>query len=196
MEIGQFNPEQIDEVARMAASIWGKEQGAHGAEVARVFCGHLSRYSLYSSALALQAVDEDGLQAIAFAWMPGDKNDADVWVRNQFATLSEEERNTLLTNETYLKRIDAEILEKMVPNSAKLSFFISRKKGYGTPVLNALIELLKSRGVEWLYLWTDCTCNWQYYVKHGYEQIGAGVAQEFSTDKEDYTYYMFRKRIG
>ena len=188
MEISQFNPEQIDEVARMAASVWGKEQGAYGAEVARVFCGHLSRYSLYSSELALQAVDEDGLQAIAFAWMPGDTNDADVWMRNQFATLSEEERNTLLTNENYLKRIDAEILEKMVPNSAKLSFFISRKKGCGTPVLNALIERLRSRGVEWLYFWTDCTCNWQYYVKHGFEQIGAGVAPEFSTDKEDYTY--------
>ena len=37
--------------------------------------------------------------------------------------------------------------------------------------------------------------NWQYYVNHGYEKIGEGVAPEFSTDKEDYTYYMFRKRI-
>ena len=27
MEISQFNPAQIDEVARMAASVWGKEQG-------------------------------------------------------------------------------------------------------------------------------------------------------------------------
>lgn len=195
MEISLFNPAQIDEVARMAASVWGKEQGVHGVEVARVFCGHLSRYSLYSPELALQAVDEDVLQAIAFAWMPGDTNDADVWVRSQFATLSEEERNTLLTNENYLKRIDAEILREMIPNSAKLSFFISRKKGYGTPVLNALIELLRQRGVEWLYLWTDCTCNWQYYVNHGYEKIGEGVAPEFSTDKEDYTYYLFRKRI-
>ena len=26
MEISQFNPAQIDEVARMAASVWGKEQ--------------------------------------------------------------------------------------------------------------------------------------------------------------------------
>jgi len=42
---------------------------------------------------------------------------------------------------------------------------------------------------------SDCTCNWQYYVNHGYEKIGEGVAPEFSTDKEDYTYYMFRKRI-
>lgn len=77
----------------------------------------------------------------------------------------------------------------------EISQFNPEQKGYGTPVLNALIELLRQRGVEWLYLWTDCTCNWQYYVNHGYEKIGEGVAPEFSTDKEDYTYYMFRKRI-
>lgn len=78
----------------------------------------------------------------------------------------------------------------------EISQFNPEQKGYGTPVLNALIELLRQRGVEWLYLWTDCTCNWQYYVNHCYEKIGEGVAPEFSTDKEDYTYYMFRKRIS
>ena len=78
----------------------------------------------------------------------------------------------------------------------EISQFNPEQKGYGTPVLNALIELLRQRGVEWLYLWTDCTCNWQYYVNHGYEKIGEGVAPEFSIDKEDYTYYMFRKRIS
>ena len=41
----------------------------------------------------------------------------------------------------------------------------------------------------------ESECNWQYYVNHGYEKIGEGVAPEFSTDKEDYTYYMFRKGI-
>jgi hypothetical protein len=30
MEISQFNPAQIDEVARMAASVWGKEQAYTG----------------------------------------------------------------------------------------------------------------------------------------------------------------------
>ena len=195
MAIKQFTLEGIDLVAKMAAGVWGKEQGAHSSEVARIFCQHLTRYSLYSADLAFQAEDEEGLQAIAFAWLPGDTNDAASWLRSQLPNMTNEEQQTLLTNERYLTRTDAELQSKMLPNSAKLSFFISQKPGYGTPVLNALIELLRQRGVEWLYLWTDCTCNWQYYVKHGYEKIGEGVAPEFSTDKEDYTYYMFRKRI-
>ena len=195
MAIKQFTLEGIDLVAKMAAGVWGKEQGAHSSEVARIFCQHLTRYSLYSADLAFQAEDEEGLQAIAFAWLPGDTNDAASWLRSQLPNMTNEEQQTLLTNERYLTRTDAELQSKMLPNSAKLSFFISQKPGYGSPVLNALIELLRQRGVEWLYLWTDCTCNWQYYVNHGYEKIGEGVAPEFSTDKEDYTYYMFRKRI-
>ncbi len=195
MEIEHFTIDNIDEVAAMAAEIWGKEQGANDPEVARIFCGHLARYSTYTTEFSLQATDEDGLQAIAFAWLPDDTNDADVWLHNQLPSMPEEARKTLLTNERYLKRTDEELLAMMLPNSAKLSFFISRKPGYGTPVLEALIELLGKRGIEWLYLWTDCTCNWQYYTKHGYEQIGLGIAPEFSTIDEDYIYRMFRKRI-
>ena len=63
MVIKQFTQDGIDLVAKMAAGVWGKEQGAHGAEVASLFCQHLTRYSLYSADLALQAEDEDGLQA-------------------------------------------------------------------------------------------------------------------------------------
>lgn len=60
MVIKQFTHERIDLVANMAAGVWGKEQGAHSSEVARIFCQHLTRYSLYSVDLAFQAEDEDG----------------------------------------------------------------------------------------------------------------------------------------
>ena len=195
MVIKQFTQDRIGLVAKMAAGVWGKEQGAHSSEVARIFCQHLTRYSLYSVDLAFQAEDEDGLQAIAFAWLPGDTNDAALWLRSQFPNMTKEGQQTLLTNECYLTRTDAELQSKMVPNSAKLSFFISQKPGYGTTVLNVLIERLRERGIEWLYLWTDCTCNWQYYPKHGYELIGQGIVPEFSTANEDYVYRMYRIRI-
>lgn len=66
MEIKHFSKDRIDEVAAMAAEVWGKEQGASTPEVARIFCRHLARYSTYTTKLSLQATDEDGLQAIAF----------------------------------------------------------------------------------------------------------------------------------
>jgi len=38
MTIKQFTPDRINDVAQMAAEVWGKEQGAHDAEAARLFC--------------------------------------------------------------------------------------------------------------------------------------------------------------
>ncbi len=195
MEIKPFNQRNIDLVAEMAEGVWGKNQGAHGSAVARIFCQHLTRYYLYSADLALQAEDEDGMQAIAFAWLPGETNSAATWLRNHLPALTDDEQQKLLTNERYLMRTDEELLSKMLPNSAKLSFFISKKKGYGTPVLNALIERLRKRGIEWLYLWTDSSCNWQYYPKHGFEFVGEAKVPEFSTDEEEYTNKIYRKHI-
>lgn len=194
MEINTFQPNDIDEVARMAAEVWGNRE--RSAEFNRVFCGHLARYSFYTPELALQMTDEDGLQAIAFGWMPGDTNDADEWVENQMDGLTDEERQAIRCNVEYLKRTDAELQRKMEHGkSAKLSFFISRKSGCGAPLLSRLTELLQERGVEWLYLWSDCTCNWTYYVHHGYMQIGHGEVPEYSTPDDNYTYMLFRKNI-
>lgn len=196
MKIKKFELGNIDDVARMAADVWGKDQGADHEEGVWLFCQHLTRYSLYSTDLALLAEDEDGVQAIAFAWLPDETNDADQWLQERLPLMTEEQRHTLLTNEAYLKRTDSELQAMMMPHSAKLSFFISRKPGYGTPVLEALIDLLRQRGIEWLYLWTDSSCNWQYYPKHGYEEIGHGIVPEFSTDDLEYDYRLFRKQIG
>ena len=82
------------------------------------------------------------------------------------------------------------------PHAAKLSFFFSRKAGYGALVLEHLVEKLRQQDVEWLYLWSDSWCNWQYYQRHGFEQIGKGLLPEFSSDDEKYYYFLFRKQIG
>ena len=148
MEIKPFNQGNIDLVAEMAEGVWGKNQGAHGSAVARIFCQYLTRYYLYSADLALQAEDEDGMQAIAFAWLPGETNSAATWLRNQLPAVTDDEQ-----------------------------------------------QRLRKRGIEWLYLWTDSSCNWQYYPKHGFEFVGEGKVPEFSTDKEEYTNQIYRKHI-
>ncbi|MCR5039574.1 MAG: GNAT family N-acetyltransferase [Bacteroidales bacterium] len=193
INIAPFQPKRIDEVARMAAEVWGHEENRQAFTDA--FCGHLARYSLYSSELALQMEDEIGLQAIAFAWTPGDANKADRWLETHLDGLTPEEADSVRKNVGYLKRTDAQLQAKMEPGSAKLSFFISRKPGLGTPLLERLTAMLRERGYRWLYLWTDSSCNWQYYPRHNFEQIGQGPVPEFCTADNDYQYFLFRKRI-
>lgn len=113
----------------MAAGGWSKEQVAHDAKAVRLFCQHLSLYSPW----ALPIENDEGFQAIAFAWLPADTNVAVQWLSERFPLITEEQRRTLLTNEGYLMRTDKERQKMILPDSAKHPFFISRKPGYGTP---------------------------------------------------------------
>ncbi len=97
MQISHFKAKDIDVVAQMAAASWGEEQGALSPECSRVFTGHLARYSFFSSELSLQACDSQGIQAIAFACLPGEKNDANLWLRDQLPQLSSEEQRVVLS---------------------------------------------------------------------------------------------------
>ena len=58
-----------------------------------------------------------------------------------------------------------------------------------------LYRAIARGGHTLLYLWTDSSCSWQYYPRHGYEQVGFGRVPEYSTADEEYTYRLFRKNI-
>ena len=195
MEIKVFYPEDIPTLARKVSEVWKFEESP---EFTKVFCEYLVRSNYYTPEFSLKIVDEEGLQAIAFACMPDEENDSEIWLQEQLERLSPKIKKYILRSSVYTKRMDAELLKMMGPQShaAKLSFFFSRKAGYGALVLEHLVEKLRQQDVEWLYLWSDSWCNWQYYQRHGFEQIGKGLLPEFSSDDEKYYYFLFRKQIG
>ena len=195
MEVKPFYPEDITTLARRISEVWVVDESP---EFTRVFCEYLVRHNYYTPQHSLKVVDEDGLQAIAFAWMSGEENDSEAWLQGQLDSLSPEVRKFMLRSNNYTIRTDAKLLTMMETQShaAKLSFFFSRKAGYGAIVLEHLVKKLKQEGIEWLYLWTDSWCNWQYYPRHNYEQIDEGILPEFSSEDEKYYYYLFRKQIG
>ena len=195
MEIKPFYPEDIPTLAKRISEVWVVDKSP---VFTRVFSEYLVRHNYYTPQLSLKVVDEEGLQAIAFACMPDEENDSEVWLQAQLERLSPEVRKFMLRSNKYTIRTDAKLLTMMESQShaAKLSFFFSRKAGYGAIVLEQLVEKLRQQGVEWLYLWTDSWCNWQYYPRHNYEQIGQGILPEFSSENEKYYYYLFRKQIG
>ena len=64
-----------------------------------------------------------------------------------------------------------------------------------TEAARQLSRAIARGGHTLLYLWTDSSCSWQYYPRHGYEQMGFGRVPEYSTADEEYTYRLFRKNI-
>lgn len=57
-----------------------------------------------------------------------------------------------------------------------------------------MMKLLHERGFENCYLWTDVTCNHQYYPKHGFELVEEVHLRE-SSDEQPFIVYVYKKKI-
>ena len=84
----------------------------------------------------------------------------------------------------------------MKDDDIQLTLYISRKKGCGSKLLNELCDRLRAQGWKNLYLWTDCECDWEWYIDHGYELVAKDIYEPFTEqDGEDYLTYIFKKAL-
>ena len=191
MLIEHFSLDNLDLVERMVTDVWGSPE--HRPEFDHAFCGHLARYNYYDPALSFQIVDEEGIQGVCWAYVPGETNDADAWVKSAATRLTDEERKETYAHVDYLKSIDAAVCEMMGSKDVKISFLITQKRGYGAALLKHVMKVLSERGFENVFLWTDSSCNWQFYLKHGFELVHEERSALYCTPEEDFKFMVFRK---
>ena len=191
MQIEPFSPDNLDFVEEMVTSVWGSPDNRP--EFDHAFCGHLARYNYIDPELSFQMVDEDGLQGVCWAHAPGKTNDADAWLERAAKGLTGKERAETYAHADYLKSIDTAVCRMMGPKDVKISFLITQKRGYGTLLLKHVVKILSERGFQNVYLWTDSSCNWQFYPKHGFELVHEERSGLYSTPEEDFKFMVFRK---
>lgn len=49
-----------------------------------------------------------------------------------------------------------------------LGLFVSIQKGCGKQLLSKLVETCKQKNMKNIYLWTDTTCDYEYYRKNNF----------------------------
>lgn len=191
MQIEPFSADNLDAVEKMVSAVWGSPE--HRPEFDHAFCGHLARYNYIAPELSFQIVDEGGIQGVCWAHAPGRANDADAWLETAVKGLTEQEREETLAHVDYLKSIDAVVCKRMGPKDVQISFLISQKRGCGAALLKHVMKVLSERGFENVFLWTDSSCNWQFYPKHGFESVHEERSDLYSTPGEDFMYMVYRK---
>ena len=196
MQIKPFEEKYIPYLVETVKPLWGVSGGKD--EFNTVDVEFIVRNNIYENDMALELVQDDEILAAAFGAEKGEHNTAKQWLQAQIDTgnFSESERESLALVSEYLTAMDERTLSFMGSEDVKLSLFISRCKGKGKIILNELVKKFSQKGFKNMYLWTDCTCNWQYYQEHGYELIEKARYEKFSTDDGyDFLTYIYKKRL-
>ena len=196
MKLESFNFENLPLIVDVVEPLWFPPVGDK--DFKRFNVEYIVRNNICENNYRFQLVDENPqneILAAAFFARKGDSSIVEEWFARESQRFSEAWRAASGMSKTYLTLMDERTLNLMNEDDIKLSLFISRKPGAGSAILEKTCEKLKNEGWKNLYLWTDCDCNWEWYVRHGFTLVQEDVYEPFSDEHQDYKTWIFKRKI-
>lgn len=193
MEIHRFTEAHLEQAAEIAAGHWGKETPSVAAQDHPLLFNYLVRYYFHpESAFSLAAVENGVLCGFLLAHLKSaGTNRAGEWLEPR---LTPENRPAF---ERYCAYIDGNCAREMRAAGDReiiLSLFASRRKGCGGLLMREFETACRASGVPSMVLWTDETCDFDWYSRNGFEE--AARAPTFpALDGRQLTTYIFRKHF-
>ena len=201
IHVEPFDSKYIPEIVRWVTPLWTmmewdtdvSEKPSHKKQDLDV--EFIVRHNIFYNEFALQLVQGDELQAVAFAARKEEENDALQWLVENSQKLSVKEQRSLQQVVDYLEHMDAKTCSCMGKDDIRLSLFASSQRGCGSVILSQLEAVLRRAGFKSMYLWTDSDCNYQWYPNHGFSLVESECNETFSTPEKNFMTYIFRKKL-
>lgn len=192
-KIQVFNEENISQIVEFVKPMWTFSDWNDFFR--NLYAERIVRNNFFQNGMAFQIQENQKLSAAVFFQKKSDVNNVKEWILEKSQNLSFEEKNSLKICQDYLDFMDSKIHALMNEEDIKLSLFVALQKGSGKILFDELWEFLKPSDYKNMYLWTDCDCNWQWYIKNGFTLEEEGVYEKFSSESEKYKTYIFKKEI-
>ena len=197
-DIQPFSAAHIVDIVRAVRPLWGIAERREAADILGV--EYIVRHNIYENGYAVEAVRGTEFLGAAFAARQGEvPSGADAWLCGRLLneSLSDGEKHGIGMTRDYLAFMDSETESRMGSRDMRLSLFVSRARGTGGLLLKELCRRFSEMHTPALWLWTDCECSWQWYVRHGFEKVYEAAYAPFSrTDGEPYMTYIFKKTLA
>jgi hypothetical protein len=166
-----FRAEDLEQAGKIALQIWGDESVFIPASVREGIYSYLVRYCFVpGSHFSCALTDENGvLCAFLLASAPGAYScaAADAWAKEN---LPEESFPFFESYKAYLDgntKAEETFLEK---DEVLLLLFASIRKGCGSCLMEEFKRRCRKHRFRSMLLWTDDTCNFSWYQKHGFSE--------------------------
>ena len=191
-----FNFENLPLVVDVVEPLWFPPVGDK--EFKRFNVEYIVRNNICENDYCFQLVQaglQNELLSAAFFARKGDYSIVEEWFSRESQRFPEEWKKASGMSKAYLTMMDERTLAIMNDDDIKLSLFVSRKPGAGSQILELSFEKFRAEGWKNLYLWTDCDCNWQWYIKHGFSLVQEDIYEPFSSEHEDYKTWIFKRKL-
>ncbi|MCM1079034.1 MAG: hypothetical protein NC344_04700 [Bacteroidales bacterium] len=197
MELLKFTESDIKEAAELAYPVWGIDHAKNGGrDFGLLMCEYIIRYGWFGEKYAWKIVDDGKLVGVILAGNIHQKNGYNEWLEANMPTLNESQQKEALTVKAYFGHTSPKVYKYMkADEDLYLSFFISSVKGCGKILLAGLMKQAKADGYKNIYLWTDSSCNHDYYSRNGFTLVSQFNNEDWDPEDVNYLTYIYKKII-
>ena len=190
-----FDMKNLPLVLDVVVPLWSPPVG--DAEFKRFNVEYIVRMNIFNNDQNYQLVDASNgtLLSAAFMAKKGEASKADEWFSEASKKYPDNLKNASKMSHDYIALMDKRTFSLMNDGDIKLSLFVSRKPGCGALIFDCLYEKFRAEGYKNIYLYTDCDCNWQWYVKRKFTLVQEDIYEPFCDGQEDFNTYIFKKEI-
>lgn len=189
-----FNKEYFSQIVDFVKPLWSFSDWEDSFR--KFYTEIILQNSFFENGLAFQIAENQELLAVTFFQKKFDKNNLNRWISENAGDFTAAQKQSINLCTEYLACMDSKVHSLMNENDIKLSLFVSCKKGYGSIIFEKLWNHLKNLNYKNLYLWTDCECNWQWYLKNGFILIEESIYKKFNDGTKKYKTYIFKKKLN
>lgn len=170
MIIRNFKNSDIEEAEKITHLVWGDLYANENSRLQKLIYDFTLEYYYLNETFSF-ALDENGLKGFVFAALKKDKNNSSEKFKTKINTLNEQDKITALNLLDYVESTGKEVKGVMNENDLMMGLFISTQKGGGKMLLSKLVENACENGIKNIYLWTDTTCDFDYYQKNNFTLV-------------------------
>lgn len=195
MKIEKFREEDIIIASSLAKQAWHWFYEGFSNDYIQHIAECIIRHNFTDADLSFKISDDNEIKGVIFGTRKGKIIDLSDWVKKQSENMTPKEHFLLDKLYKYMDEADQNTLSEMSHEDVKLSLFISLKKGYGKELLNTIVQEFHKHNFKKMYLWTDTSCNHDYYPNHGFTLATKYRDSHYSTNENDYITYIYWKPI-
>ena len=168
MIIRKFNDSDIKRAGELSALTWGDFFIHESQELQAFIYSFMIEYYDLNRDFSFSILDDNELKGFLLAFKKDDYYASQNFSNKIVSLKNEVEQKIALDLFHYLESCGKEVKSRMGNDDIMLGLFVSIQKGCGKMLLARLNQFCKENQMQNVYLWTDTTCDCEYYGKHNF----------------------------